>query len=226
MSKPGLVMQKKKTENTSFPLRAELWAVALSAIVGFVLVWVYVTSTPKSNVAEGALTKAEVNGGAPAAQKAEGSASGRLAAFVRKKTPEPLADVSFTDGSGNSKSLSDFRGKTVLLNLWATWCAPCREEMPSLDRLQQELGSEKFEVVALALERGGAKPAQKFLDEIKASNLALYVDKSTRAGSKLRVLGMPTTILVDAQGREIGRLSGPAEWDTPEAKKLVSAALD
>ncbi len=95
-----------------------------------------------------------------------------------------------------------------------------------MDRLQQEFGSDKFEVVALALERGGAKAARKFLDEIKASNLALYVDKSTRAGSKLRVLGMPTTILIDGEGREIGRLAGPAEWDTPEAKKLVSAALD
>ena len=219
-------MQKKKTENTSSSLRAELWAAALSVIVGFVVVGVYVTSTPKSNVAEGDLTKGEVNASAPSAAKATGAASGRLAAFVRKKTPEPLADVSFTDGSGNSKTLADFRGKTILLNLWATWCAPCREEMPSLDRLQQELGSDKFEVVALALERGGAKSAQKFLDEIKASNLALYVDKSTRAGSKLRVLGMPTTILIDEDGREIGRLSGPAEWDTPEAKKLVSAALD
>ncbi len=193
--------------------------------MGFVVVGIYVTSTPKSNVADRDLTNREVNGAAPAAPKTE-VAAGRLAAFVHKKTPEPLPDVSFTDGSGNSKSLADFRGKTILLNLWATWCAPCREEMPSLDRLQQEFGSDKFEVVALALERGGAKAARKFLDEIKASNLALYVDKSTRAGSKLRVLGMPTTILIDGEGREIGRLAGPAEWDTPEAKKLVSAALD
>ena len=219
-------MQNKKTENTTSPLRAELWAAALSAIVGFVVVGIYVTSTPKSNVSEGGLTKGEVNGGAPEAPKAESAAAGRLAAFVRKKTPEPLPDVSFTDGNGNSKSLADFRGKTVLLNLWATWCAPCRDEMPSLDRLQQELGSDKFEVVALALERGGAKAAQKFLDDIQASNLALYVDKSTRAGPDLRVLGMPTTILIDTEGREIGRLSGPAEWDTAEAKKLVSGVLD
>ena len=216
-------MQKKKTENTSFPLRAELWAVALSAIVGFVVVGIYVTTAPKSNVADTGLTKGEVNS---TASKVDAAAEGRLAAFVRKKMPEPLPDISFTDGSGNSKSLADFRGKTILLNLWATWCAPCREEMPSLDRLQQELGSDKFEVVALALERGGAKAARKFLDEIKASNLTLYVDKSTRAGSKLRVLGMPTTILIDGEGREIGRLAGPAEWDTPEAKTLVSAALD
>lgn len=148
-----------------------------------------------------------------------------LPAFVFKQTPEPLADVAFVDGAGMAMSLKDFRGKIVLLNLWATWCAPCREEMPSLDRLQQELGSDTFEVVALAVDRTGAAAAQKFLDEIGVKGLKLYADPTTRSGSALKAIGMPTTILIDAEGREIGRLPGPAEWDSDDAKNLIREAM-
>ncbi|HYD15132.1 MAG TPA: TlpA disulfide reductase family protein [Hyphomicrobium sp.] len=148
-----------------------------------------------------------------------------MPAFVFKKTPEPLADVSFVDGSGTPKTLKDFRGKTVLLNLWATWCAPCREEMPSLDRLQAALGSDKFEVVALAVDRTGVDAARKFLADTKVNALKLYADPTTRSGSALKAVGMPTTILIDAEGREIGRLPGPAEWDSEHAKRLVQSVL-
>lgn len=172
----------------------------------------------------GSGTSEALGAGASAAASEPAEAS-TLPAFVRRKTPEPLPEVAFTDGAGNPKSLADFRGKTVLLNLWATWCAPCRKEMPSLDRLQRELGSDTFEVVALALERGGAAAVKKFYDDIKVESLALYVDQSTRAGSALRALGMPTTILIDPEGREIGRLPGPAEWDSAAAKSLIEAAL-
>ncbi|MCC7251490.1 TlpA disulfide reductase family protein [Hyphomicrobium sp.] len=148
-----------------------------------------------------------------------------LPAFVYKATPEPLADVNFVDGTGAPKTLKDFRGKTVLLNLWATWCAPCREEMPSLDRLQAELGSDTFEVVALAVDRTGLDAARRFLDGIEVKTLALYADPTTRSGSALKAIGMPTTILIDAEGREIGRLSGPAEWDSEAAKRLITDTL-
>jgi thiol-disulfide isomerase/thioredoxin len=114
----------------------------------------------------------------------------------------------------------------VLLNLWATWCAPCREEMPSLDRLQKDLGSDKFEVVALSLDRKGAEASQKFLDETKVSSLKLYVDASAKQGTTLKIVGMPTTILIDKEGRELGRLAGPAEWDSEDAKRLITAAIE
>ncbi len=148
-----------------------------------------------------------------------------LPAFVFKSTPEPLADVNFVDGSGTAKTLKDFRGKTILLNLWATWCAPCREEMPSLDRLQAAIGSDSFEVVALAVDRTGAEAAKKFLGEIGVKSLKLYADPTTRSGSALKAVGMPTTILIDAEGREIGRLPGPAEWDSEHAKRLITGAM-
>jgi thiol-disulfide isomerase/thioredoxin len=97
--------------------------------------------------------------------------------------------------------------------------------MPSLDRLQRQLGSDKFEVVALAVDRTGLDAARKFLDGIGVKSLALYADPTTRSGSALRAIGMPTTILIDAEGREIGRLPGPAEWDSDAAKALVAEQI-
>ena len=151
--------------------------------------------------------------------------SGQMTAFVFKKTPEPLPEVSFTDASGKAMTLAAFKGKTVLLNLWATWCAPCRKEMPDLDRLQKELGSDRFEVVALSVDRQGVEAARKFLDGIKVENLKLYIDPTARAATTLRAVGMPTTILINAEGREVGRLVGPAEWHSADAKRLIEASL-
>ena len=148
-----------------------------------------------------------------------------LPAFVYKSAPEAVADVTFNDATGATKTLKDFHGKTILLNLWATWCAPCREEMPSLDRLQAELGSDTFEVVALAVDRTGPEAARKFLDSVHVKSLKLYTDTTTRSGSALKAVGMPVTILIDPEGREIGRLIGPAEWDSDAAKNLIRKTL-
>ena len=150
---------------------------------------------------------------------------GHMAAFVWKKEPESLPDITFVDGTGATRKLSDWKGRTVLLNLWATWCAPCRKEMPALDRLQVDLGSDAFEVVALSVDRGGADVAKRFLDQIAVQRLGLYIDSSARSSSALKVVGMPTTLLIDSQGRELGRLVGPAEWDTEDAKRLIRAAM-
>ena len=150
---------------------------------------------------------------------------GEMAAFVYKKQPEALADVGFKTKDGADTTLAAWKGRVVLLNLWATWCAPCRKEMPALDRLQQGLGSNDFEVVALAVDRAGAGAAGKFLAETGIKHLALYVDSTARSANALKAVGMPTTILLDRQGREIGRLSGPAEWDSAEARRLIEAAL-
>ena len=159
-------------------------------------------------------------GGAPHA-----TTGGEMAAFVRKAQPEPVAAIAFEDGDGKPMGLDAFRGKVVLLNLWATWCAPCRKEMPALDRLQAQVGGPDFEVVALSVDRAGAKAAQKFLSEIAVKNLKLYADPTAKMGSELRAVGLPTTLLIDRQGREIGRLVGPAEWDSAEAVALVKAAM-
>ena len=133
--------------------------------------------------------------------------------------------ASFINGNGATVSLDDWRGKVVLLNLWATWCVPCRKEMPALDRLQGALGSSDFEVVALSIDRAGAAGARRFLDSIGIKNLKLYADPTAKLANTFRAPGLPMTILVDRQGREAGRLIGPAEWDSAEAQALITKAL-
>jgi thiol-disulfide isomerase/thioredoxin len=136
--------------------------------------------------------------------------------FIIHSAAKQVADISFTDERGRTLRLNDFRGKTVLLNIWATWCGPCRKEMPTLDRLQAHLGSERFQVVALSIDRGGASAVQKFYAEIGVRHLAFFIDATGRAGSNLALVGLPGTLLIDPEGREVGRLIGPAEWDSPE----------
>jgi thiol-disulfide isomerase/thioredoxin len=149
-----------------------------------------------------------------------------MAAFVFRAAPEALPEIKFLDGAGRERTLAEWRGKVVLLNLWATWCLPCRKEMPALDRLQAALGSDKFEVVALSVDRKGLGTSRKFLDETKVERLALYVDPSARASTDLRAVGLPATLLIDPQGREIGRLLGPAEWDSEDALRLIRAVVN
>lgn len=123
--------------------------------------------------------------------------------------PQPVSEVQFLGARPRSHTLADFRGKVVLLNIWATWCAPCREEMPALDRLQQTLGSPDFEVVALSIDSGGLDVVRRFYDEIGIRALAPYVDPSMRAGAALRIVGVPTTLLLDREGAERWRKTGP-----------------
>jgi thiol-disulfide isomerase/thioredoxin len=151
---------------------------------------------------------------------------GTMTAFVMRKEPVALPDIAFKDGKGNPVTLADWRGRVVLINLWATWCAPCRREMPALDRLQVKLGGDDFEVVAISVDRKGAEASAKFLSETGAENLALYVDETFKVARDLKAPGLPVTILVDRQGREIGRLTGPAEWDTADALTLIKAVIE
>lgn len=148
-----------------------------------------------------------------------------MAAFVKRPAPEPLPAFTFQNADGKALTLADFKGKTILLNLWATWCAPCRKEMPALDRLQAALGSDKFEVVALSLDKDGAEKAKKFLADINVTKLELYIDPTAKEGFNLKPVGLPTTFLIDGEGREIGRLAGPAEWDSEAAKTLIREAI-
>ncbi|HEX9274794.1 MAG TPA: TlpA disulfide reductase family protein [Casimicrobiaceae bacterium] len=140
-------------------------------------------------------------------------------------SPRPVANVEFEDGQGRKRTLADFRGKVVLLNIWATWCVPCRTEMPTLDRLQSRLGSENFEVVALSIDRGGQPAVRSFYDEIDVRALPIYVDATTEALAKLGVIGVPTTLLIDREGREVARYTGPAQWDRPEVIATIERYL-
>ena len=151
--------------------------------------------------------------------------TGHMAAFVYKPQPTELPALKFIDAKGQEKTLKDWQGKVVVLNLWATWCAPCRKEMPDLDKLQVELGGATFEVVALGVDRGGVKAAEKFLEQVGTKNLALYVDPTAKMANELRVIGLPATLLIDGQGREIGRLLGPADWASDDAKALIRSAM-
>ncbi len=140
-------------------------------------------------------------------------------------SPQRIADVKFEDGTGGQRRLADFRGKVVVLNIWATWCGPCRAEMPTLDRLQSQLGSKDFEVVALSIDRGGQVAVKSFYDEIDIRALAVYVDATTEAQGQLGIVGVPTTLLIDPEGREVARYTGPAEWDRPEVVDTIRRYL-
>lgn len=193
-----------------------VWIAALSAVAAFA--GIYVTLGRPDNQSPPTATE-------PPKAATHPLATGAMTTFVFKATSEPLPDIQFLNASGTEKTLASLRGKVVLLNVWATWCAPCREEMPGLDRLQSQLGSDKFEVVALAVDKNGVEGAKKFLSDIRATSLGVYADPTAKEGTRLKVIGMPTTILIDAEGREIGRLIGPAKWDSEDAKRLIEAQL-
>jgi thiol-disulfide isomerase/thioredoxin len=198
----------------------------VAAIVGFVSVYVTLGRPDNaSRPAAQAPSQAERLLPAPSGPGSNTLSQGQMAGFVFRKEPEALPALAFQDATGRERSLADWRGKVVLLNLWATWCVPCRKEMPALDRLQAEMGSDRFEVVAVSVDRSGVQGARKFLDETKVGRLALYADPSARLAATLRAIGLPATLLIDAEGREVGRLLGPAEWDGEDAKRLIRAML-
>jgi len=156
-------------------------------------------------------------------------ARGEVAAVKIAKSGLKVPGLAFQDAAGKSLTLEHWRGRTVLLNLWATWCVPCRKEMPALDALQQRLGSPDFEVVAVNIDTRDPDKPKAFLKELGISKLAYYADPSAKTFQDLkeigRAFGMPTTMLVDKQGCELGTIAGPAEWASDDALKLIQAAL-
>jgi thiol-disulfide isomerase/thioredoxin len=163
------------------------------------------------------------------AKKVAPFARGEVAAVNVAKSPLKVPNLAFEDASGKKLSLASFRGRTVLLNLWATWCVPCRKEMPTLDALEGALGSKDFQVVAVNIDTRDPDKPKRFLKDIGISKLAYYADPSAKAFQDLkaigRAFGMPTTMLIDRQGCEIGTIAGPADWASPDAVKLIQAAL-
>lgn len=145
--------------------------------------------------------------------------------FALIDTPTSVPEITFADAVGQPKTLADYSGKVVLLNIWATWCAPCRKEMPTLDRLQAKLGGPGFEVVALSMDRKGPDAVKKFYAETGVTHLALNIDTSAKAMFTLGAVGLPMTLLIDRQGKEIGRLIGPAEWDAPDMVDFIRGRI-
>jgi len=156
----------------------------------------------------------------PAAQQHEraSAATGTgLENLVVHDSLRSVAAFEFIDSDGKTRTLADWRGKTVLVNIWATWCAPCKEEMPALSNLQAKLGGDDFAVVPISVDRGGLDKPRQFLEQIGANNLPLLLEESGRLNVKLDVIGLPATLIIDGQGHEIARMIGPAEWDSPQA---------
>lgn len=152
--------------------------------------------------------------------------AGWMAQFIRYTPAPPAPDTPFVRENGDVVTLQGFKGKVVLVNFWATWCAPCIREMPSLDRLAAALGNQDFLVAAISVDRGGAKTARPFLDKLGVRNLRLFLDPKMALAVTLGVRGMPTTFLLDRQGRVVGALAGLAQWDSPEAEALIRSYLE
>ena len=202
----------------------------LGGLLGLVLVGgavvgaVYGIGPFKRNAADGAC--------APAlglAQRIAPLAHGEVAAFAVADQPLRLPDLVFRDASNTERHLSDWRGRTVLVNLWATWCVPCRKEMPALDALQGKLGGNSFDVVAVNIDTRDPDKPRAWLKDAGINRLGYYTDPSAKVFQDLKIIGratgMPTTLLVDADGCEVGTVAGPAEWASEDAVKLVTAAL-
>ncbi|MCP8940682.1 TlpA family protein disulfide reductase [Alsobacter sp. SYSU M60028] len=156
-------------------------------------------------------------------------ARGEVAAVQVARAPRKLPELAFSGPDGKPMTLADFRGRTVLLNLWATWCVPCRTEMPALDALQAKLGGKDFEVVAVNIDTRNLDKPKAWLAETGITRLAYYADPAAKTFQELKAVGkafgMPTTLIVDPQGCELATLAGPAEWHSDDALRLVTAAL-
>jgi thiol-disulfide isomerase/thioredoxin len=187
-----------------------LFALLGAAVIAFGIYWF---NTPESKVHVAP---------APVAEMEPGS----MTAFLKHATPLDVPPFTFVDASGAEKDLGAFKGKVTLFNLWATWCAPCRKEMPELAKLQKELGGADFQVVELSEDLKGYGASADFLKSVGADNLTLYADDKARALDAIRGPGLPITLLLNRDGKEIGRLLGPAPWDGDEAKAIIRAAMD
>ena len=156
-------------------------------------------------------------------------AKGEVAALSVPDQSKPVVPLTFQNAKGETVRLDSFKGKTVLLNLWATWCVPCRKEMPALDAAQAKLGSKDFEVVTVNIDTRNLEKPKAFLDEIKVSHLTYYADPSAKVFQDLkaagRAFGMPTTLVIDAAGCELASLAGPAEWASEDALTFLNAAM-
>jgi thiol-disulfide isomerase/thioredoxin len=204
--------------------RLRLFSALGALVILIVLAGVYGIARIRSNPT-GAACAAAVN----TAKRIAGLARGEVAAFTVAHAPLQVPDLAFKDAQGREVRLADWRGRSVLLNLWATWCVPCRREMPALDALQALVGGADFQVVAVNIDSRDPQKPLTFHKDIGVTHLAYYSDPSARVFENLKTagkaFGMPTTIIVDPAGCEIGTMAGPAEWASDDGVRLVSAAI-
>ncbi len=197
-------------------------AAALVILIG--LAGVYGIAHLRSNPADAACA-----GAVNIAKRIAPLVRGEVAALAPAQSPFRVPDLAFKDASGRDLRLADWRGRTVLLNLWATWCVPCRREMPALDALQALLGGNDFEVVAVNIDTRDPQKPLTFLKDVAIAHLAYYSDPSARVFEELKTagkaFGMPTTVIIDRSGCEIGTMAGPAEWASDDGVRLMGAVL-
>ena len=155
----------------------------------------------------------------------EAMREGDMRKLVIHPEPEAVPDISFVDAANAEVSLDQYRGKYVLVNFWATWCAPCRKEMPSLSALQAEFGGDDFEVVTIATGRNPVAGMRRFFEEVGVDNLPLYRDPKQQLARQMAVLALPVSVILDPEGREIARLMGDADWHGDSARAIVSALV-
>ena len=221
-----------------FPaLRLVLLAMVAGALAGAVAVYVSGglpgnnppgNNAPEATVAETADDKA-CAAKAELAKTVADSAVGQVAAMLPADPPQSLRPLAFNTPEAKPMTIADRAGKTILLNLWATWCAPCRAEMPALDELQQQMGGDRFEVMAVNIDTGDDTKPKKFLAETGVTALAYYRDNTLALFNDLKerglALGLPVTLLIDAEGCLLAHMNGPAEWASADARKLIETAL-
>lgn len=201
-----------------------LFSLLMVGVLGSGAAWYSLSGSDPAGAALG-----ECRASKTIAERLKPLAKGEIAALGVSNAPKPPPAINFTGPEGQPKTLADFKGKTVLVNLWATWCVPCRQEMPALDKLQAELGGADFEVVAINVDTRNPDKPKTWLQENGIKNLAYHADP---AGKLLQVLqksghvvGLPTTFVVDPSGCEIALLKGPAEWASADAVAFIRTAL-
>jgi thiol-disulfide isomerase/thioredoxin len=215
------------TEQTEKPVaRRRLVKIALGSLAGaaFGLAAVYGIAATQGNAGDPVCRPA-----AELAKKLGPLAKGEVAAVGIAPEPKRLPELTFRDANGQPRTLADFKGRTVLLNLWATWCVPCRKEMPALDALQAKLGGADFEVVTVNIDTRNLDKPKTWLQDVGVRRLGYYSDPSAKIFQDLKAIGkafgMPTTLLIDRDGCELGTIAGPAEWASDDAVKLIETAL-
>ena len=219
---PDADQPRPKFDRKAFRTPMVLAAVVIAAAIGFV--GIYGIGGLTGNPSGDPTCRPAVD----LAKKLAPLAHGEVAALTMASTPLKVPDLAFEDADGKQRRLSEWRGRTVLVNLWATWCVPCRKEMPALDQLQAKLGGPKFEVVAINIDTRDLDRPRNFLKDGNLTTLSYFHDAKAKVFQDLkaagRALGMPTSILVDGAGCEIATIAGPAEWASDDAVKLVTAA--
>lgn len=204
--------------------------ISLAALAGIFAgaVGVYVMERPSGNIVASTNPSDQCTKKTDAAKKIDAAATGAVAAMRGADVPQSMSELTFTGPDGKPVRLVDFKGKTLLVNLWATWCLPCREEMPALDALETKRGGDDFQVVTVNIDTGDDAKPKAFLSEIGVKSLQLYRDPSMGVFNDLKrknlAFGLPVTMLVDKEGCQIAAMNGPADWSSDDAARFIDAA--